>query len=62
MVTPNHVPMGSAVAQLVFVAQLSPPALVYSAVSAAVSASTLSPAARAPATVIWVTGALTTTV
>ena len=62
MVTPNHMPMGCAVVQLVFIVQFTPPALVYSAVSAAVSASTLSPAARAPATVIWVTGALTTTV
>ena len=62
VVTPDHVPMGTSVVQLVFVVQFTPPALLYSAVSAAVSASTLSPAALAPATVIWVTAVLTTTV
>ena len=62
VVTPDHMPMGTSIPQLVFVLQFTPPALVYSAISAAVSASTLSPAALAPATVIWVTAALTTTV
>ena len=34
VVTPDHVPMGSAVAQLVRVVQFSPPVLLYSAISA----------------------------
>ena len=62
VVTPDHVPMGSPNPQLVFVVQSTPPALLYSAISAAVSASTLSPAALAPAAVTWVTAVLTTTV
>ena len=62
VVTPYHMPMGSELSQLAFVVQFTPPALLYSAISAAVSASTLSPAALAPATVIWVTALLTTTV